>query len=437
MSSSYAKNTLILMRYPGKFLKSCQGSGAEICCNYFVVSYAWNCHLECTYCVLQSYLSSEALVVCTNIEELLLDVKSTLEQSPERIFRIGTGELADSLALDHLTHYSRRLGAPLAALPNGILELKTKTNQISNLQDLDHNGHTVLSWSMNSKHICRTEECNAATFEERLSAAVQCQEWGYKIGFHFDPLVHHEGWEEGYREAVREIFRAVNPEGIAWISLGALRFPRICAIWCASVFRHPRFPMASLSRDTMGRTATSGRSGRRCIAKCAPGFVPKHRRFLYIFAWKTALFGSRVSARTLLIHPIFPAGWTPAYCRSGRAVQIQRFPSAGTAGFRQRLRGQAQVAECRINRHVTVGLLRRPGVDSDAGKTKTGIAEKESASRLQRSALCSPASIRLAGISLSRKTHGILMSTAESIFEAAIRSSLEFCPSFFAHSDCR
>jgi spore photoproduct lyase len=224
-SGAYAKYTLILMRYPGKFLKSCQGSGAEICCNYFVVSYAWNCHLECTYCVLQSYLSNEALVVCTNIEELLLDVKSTLEQEPERIFRIGTGELADSLALDHLTQYSRRLVPLFASLPNGVLELKTKTNQISNLRDLDHRGHTVISWSMNSKHICRTEERKAASFEERLSAAVQCQDWGYKIGFHFDPLVHYEGWEEGYREAVRDIFRAVNPERIAWISLGALRFP--------------------------------------------------------------------------------------------------------------------------------------------------------------------------------------------------------------------
>ena len=130
-TASYAKNTLILMRYPGKFLKSCQGSGAEICCNYFVVSYAWNCHLECTYCVLQSYLSNEALVVCTNIDESASRRENTLEQSPDRTFRIGTGELADSLALDHLTHYSRRLVTLFASLPNGILELKTKSDQIS------------------------------------------------------------------------------------------------------------------------------------------------------------------------------------------------------------------------------------------------------------------------------------------------------------------
>jgi spore photoproduct lyase len=224
-SHSYAKNTLILMRYPGKFLKECQGAGAEICCNYFVVSYAWNCHLECTYCVLQSYLSNEALLVCTNIDDLLQDIGDTLARSPGRMYRVGTGELADSLALDHITHYSRRLVILFAGLPNGILELKTKSDQISNLQGLDHRGHTVVSWSLNSKHICRTEERKAASFEERLAASALCEEWGYRLGFHFDPLIHYEGWEDDYRDAVKEIFRAVRPDSIAWISLGALRFP--------------------------------------------------------------------------------------------------------------------------------------------------------------------------------------------------------------------
>jgi spore photoproduct lyase len=224
-SVGYAKDTLILMHYPGKFLKQCQGSGAEICCNYYVVSYAWNCHFECTYCVLQSYLSNEALVVCTNVDDLIADVRGTLVQEPNRKFRIGTGELADSLALDHLTCYSKRLVPLFASLPNGILELKTKSIQIANLKDLDHGGHTVISWSMNSINICRNEELKAASFEERLAAAVQCQDWGYKIGFHFDPIVWYEGWEDEYRRAVREILHTVDPNQIAWISLGALRFP--------------------------------------------------------------------------------------------------------------------------------------------------------------------------------------------------------------------
>jgi len=221
---AFGRDTLVLMRYPGKFLRICQGSGAEICCNYFVVSYAWNCHLECSYCVLQSYLDSEALVVCTNFEDLLQDIKVTLQEHPNRAFRIGTGELADSLALDPITGFSRKIVPFFASLPNAVLELKTKSNQISNLKDLDHGGRTIVSWSMNSRRICRAEESKAATLEERLAAAVQCQEWGYKIGFHFDPIFHYEGWDADYKEVIHEILSAVNPQSIAWISLGALRF---------------------------------------------------------------------------------------------------------------------------------------------------------------------------------------------------------------------
>jgi spore photoproduct lyase len=217
--------TLILIHYSGKFLRPCQGSGAEICCNYKVVSYAWNCYLECTYCILQSYLGHKAMVVCTNIEDLLSEIREALEQAPHRFFRIGTGELADSLLLDDITAYAPQLVSLFASLPNGILELKTKSDRIENLEGLDHRGRTVISWSMNSKHICRTEESKAPTFEERLAAALRCQRWGYRLGFHFDPLVYYEGWESGYQEAVREIFSAVDPRKVAWVSLGALRFP--------------------------------------------------------------------------------------------------------------------------------------------------------------------------------------------------------------------
>jgi spore photoproduct lyase len=111
-----------------------------------------------------------------------------------------------------------------ASLQNGILELKTKSLQIDNLEGLNHGGRTVISWSMNSKRICQTEERKAPTFEERLAAAVKCQEWGYRLGFHFDPLIFYEGWEAEYREVVKEILEAVDPRNIAWISLGALRF---------------------------------------------------------------------------------------------------------------------------------------------------------------------------------------------------------------------
>ena len=221
---SSGKRSLILARHRGRFMKDCPGAGAEICCNYFVVNYASNCHMECTYCVLQSYLNNPALIIYTNIDDLITEVSGNLERAPGRLFRIGSGEIADSLALDNITHYSRRLVPFFGRLANGILELKTKSDLVENLEGLDHRGHTVVSWSINSKSITRSEELKTAAFEERLSAARRCQDWGYKVGFHFDPLIHYEGWEEGYRDAVEQVFRAVDPSQVAWVSLGSLRF---------------------------------------------------------------------------------------------------------------------------------------------------------------------------------------------------------------------
>ncbi len=223
---SSGKRTLILARQAGGFLKSCPGSGAEICCNYFVLNYASNCHLECTYCILQSYLNNPSMMVFTNTGDLFAEVSEALARSPRRAFRVGTGELADSLALDGITGYTRRLVPFFGTLPNGLLELKTKSDRIGNLEGLDHHGHTVVSWSLNSRPVCLSEELKAAGFDERLRAARKCQEWGYRVGLHFDPLIHYEGWEKDYESAVRDTFRVVDPAGVVWVSLGCLRFTR-------------------------------------------------------------------------------------------------------------------------------------------------------------------------------------------------------------------
>ncbi|MDR0310577.1 MAG: DNA photolyase [Acidobacteriota bacterium] len=227
-AEAHSKDTLFLTRHKGKFLKPCQGGGAEMCCNYYIAGYAWNCRFDCSYCVLQGYLTNPALIVATNIEDYMDEIGGALRALPNRVFRIGTGELADSLALDAITRYTKRVVPFFAALPNGVLELKTKSVEIANLEGLNHGGHTVVSWSLNSKKIRASEEKLSATIDGRLAAAAQCAKWGYRLGFHFDPLVYYPGWEEDYREIVRELFSVINPENIAWISLGALRFtPRL------------------------------------------------------------------------------------------------------------------------------------------------------------------------------------------------------------------
>jgi spore photoproduct lyase len=182
------------------------------------------CSLDCTYCILQAYLNQPNLRIFGNTEDIFAELTEQLRLHPNKLFRIGTGEFTDSLLLDRWTRLSTML-APLFALqPNAVLELKTKTDFISHLKDLDHNGHTIVAWSLNAPSICRTEESGAATLKQRIKAARLACDWGYKLAFHFDPMIEHVEWRKGYGETLDRLFSEIDAAQIVWVSLGAFRF---------------------------------------------------------------------------------------------------------------------------------------------------------------------------------------------------------------------
>jgi spore photoproduct lyase len=69
------------------------------------------------------------------------------------------------------------------------------------------------------------EETGTASLEKRIGAAQRCQERGYPLGFHFDPVIFHEGWEKGYQETIGSLFKKIDPKEVVWISLGGFRYP--------------------------------------------------------------------------------------------------------------------------------------------------------------------------------------------------------------------
>ena len=219
------KRRLVLQRHRGTFLQHCPaGTTGMVCCNYLVMNFASNCPFDCSYCFLQDYLTNNpAVKAFTNVADGLSEVDLVLRAHPERTFRIGTGELADSLALDHLTDLSCELVPFFADRANALLELKTKSDCVDNLLTLDPKDRVVVSWSVNAPAIVATEEAGTIRLADRIAAAVRVQAAGYKVGFHFDPLIAHDGWEDGYRDAIDVIFRRLDTRRVAWVSLGSLR----------------------------------------------------------------------------------------------------------------------------------------------------------------------------------------------------------------------
>jgi spore photoproduct lyase len=114
----------------------------------------------------------------------------------------------------------------VARHPNLLLELRTKFDWVENLIALkhEHRGQTVVSWSINAPQITEHDEAFTASLDRRIAAAERVIDAGYRVGFHFDPLIYFSGFEDGYRDTIERIFRRIQPESIAWISVSTLRY---------------------------------------------------------------------------------------------------------------------------------------------------------------------------------------------------------------------
>jgi len=213
-----------------------------LACDYYTLHLSEGCDLECSYCILQAYLTNLFLTVYVNIDESLKKLDGLLKNNPDQFFRIGTGQLADSLSLDHITGMTETLIPFFAGQENATLELKTKSNNIERLLKLSSRGRAIAAWSLNSEVIQIQEEHKTATLNERLQAAKQiCYETDHRVAFHFDPIIDYPGWEKDYEAVIRKLFESIPAEKIAWISLGCFRFiPKLKSII------ETRFPKSSL-----------------------------------------------------------------------------------------------------------------------------------------------------------------------------------------------
>ena len=216
------KQALYLTRNKGNFLKPCPGTRDYLCCDYHILHAASFCTMDCSYCILQSYFHPPLLQFFVNREDLEKELNGLFQAG--RIVRVGTGEFTDSLIWEKWTDLTEYLVARFAGQEKAVIELKTKTVNIDRLAGLDHRKKTIVAWSLNTPSVMRSEERGTAPLEARLRAAVRCQQWGYPLAFHFDPLVIYDGCEAEYRDVVRRLFRSIDAHNIVWISLGTFRF---------------------------------------------------------------------------------------------------------------------------------------------------------------------------------------------------------------------
>ncbi len=219
---SRAKKTLFITKNKGAIIRECPGTSVYTCCDYTILHTGTFCTMDCSYCILQAYFHPPVLQYFAGID-ILKD--ALLEKFKlNKIFRIGTGEFTDSLIWEKISMMPKVLVATFAKQSNCVLELKTKTVNIESLLNIDHNEKTILAWSLNTPDIIRSEEIGTASLTARFAAAKKAASKGYRLAFHFDPLVIYPDCEKHYKKVIDLIFDYVSPQSIVWISIGTFRF---------------------------------------------------------------------------------------------------------------------------------------------------------------------------------------------------------------------
>jgi spore photoproduct lyase len=237
------KRRLVIARRKTPFLMPCPAGSAEFaCCGYLVLTLASNCPMDCSYCFLQEYLADNpAFQVYANYADSFDELDRITANARGRSFRVGTGELADSLAFDSLTSISRDLVEFFAAHEHLTLELKTKTDEIANLLDLDPRGRVLVSWTLSPDAVYHSSEHRTASPSARIAAARAVLDAGYRVAFHFDPLFAYDGAERDYLRLIDDLLDVVPPQQISFVSMGGLRMtPRLRGI------ARGRFPADSM-----------------------------------------------------------------------------------------------------------------------------------------------------------------------------------------------
>ena len=103
------KYNAALSPYPGRMVEGCPATPGMRCCRYRVINLIMGCPFDCSYCILQGYLNRPTVFIYPELEKVFSEVDSAIAACSEYPLRFGTGELSDSLALEHLTGFAKPL----------------------------------------------------------------------------------------------------------------------------------------------------------------------------------------------------------------------------------------------------------------------------------------------------------------------------------------
>ena len=180
------------------------------------------CFYNCDWCFLKgTYRANQNYITVRVQYDKIKNMLTKRLKTATAPVMFDTGEMADSLSMEHLTKSGQELIPWFAEQEHGRMYMLTKSTNVEPILKLKHNKHTVLAWSINATIVSNWFELGAPKPLERLHAAKLAQKAGYPIRIRLDPIIPVPNWQQYYSGIIKSIFEEIKPERI---TLGTLRF---------------------------------------------------------------------------------------------------------------------------------------------------------------------------------------------------------------------
>ena len=131
------------------------------------------------------------------------------------------------------------------------LMLFTKSDNVDFLNDLDHRGHTIISWSVTCDTASREADKRAATMHERIAAMAKMQQAGYLVRARLSPIIPVVNWRKEYTELFELLFSRVRPDLITLELLGWMDVDDLLAMFDRSLLDPIALEAAEKAREEL------------------------------------------------------------------------------------------------------------------------------------------------------------------------------------------